>query len=207
MTFPKIHLHRNDIPADLTLPGEIAVDCEMMGLSLVRDRLCMVQLRGRDGDIHLVQIMRDQNTAPNLKAMLEDPSSEKIFHFGRIDIASIKKWLGIETQNIFCTKISSKLTRTYSDRHGLKELVREIIGIDLNKQQTTTNWGAETLTKEQLEYAASDVLYLHAIKDHMVKTLQEQGRYDIAKACFDFLPTRAALDLLDWEDHDIFAHS
>lgn len=206
MTHPKIHLHQRDLPAGLDFGSELAVDCEMMGLSLVRDRLCLVQLRGRDTDIHLVQIARDQKDAPHLKALLEDQNITKIFHFARHDIATLKRWLGIDCAPLFCTKIASKLVRTYTDRHGLKDLARETVGADLNKQQQTSNWGQAELTQEQKEYAASDVLHLHLIKDQVVKMLEQEDRMVLAQACFDFLPTRCALDLLDWDDQDIFAH-
>lgn len=206
-TAPKIHLHKGDLPAGLNLGTEIAVDCEMMGLNLIRDRLCLVQLRGRDTDVHLVQIAKDQDEAPNLKALMEDPSAVKIFHFARIDIAMMKAWLDIDCAPLFCTKISSKLARTYTERHGLKDLVRDTVGVDLSKQQQLTNWGVDTLTPEQLEYAASDVLHLHALKDHLSEMLEREDRMEIAKACFKFLPARAALDLLGWENSDIFAHS
>lgn len=207
MTAPKIHLHKGDLPKGITLGNEIAVDCEMMGLRIAYDRLCLVQLRGRDTDVHLVQIAKGQTSAPNLKKLLEDEKAVKIFHFARIDIAMMLEWIDIEVDNIFCTKIASKLVRTYGDRHGLKDVTREVTGIDLNKQQTTTDWGVEDLTKEQLDYAASDVLHLHAIKDHLVKMLTRENRLELAQACFEFLPIRAALDCLGWEETDIFAHS
>lgn len=207
MTAPKVHLHKNDLPAGLDLGNDIAVDCEMMGLSLVRDRLCLVQLRGRGTDVHLVQISKGQKGAPNLKKIMEDKKITKIFHYARIDIATMKRWLNIDSKSIYCTKIASKMVRTYTDRHGLSANIRDLKGIDLNKQQTTTDWGQETLTAEQLEYAASDVLHLHDLKDFMIKTLEREGRTALAQACFDFLPTRAALDLLDWEDKDVFSHS
>lgn len=207
MTSPKIHLHKRDLPANLDLGTDIAVDCEMMGLSLIRDRLCLIQLRGRHGDVHLVQIANGQTEAPNLKKILEDRNSTKIFHFARTDIASIRRWLGIHCAPVYCTKIASKLARTYSDRHGLKENIRELKNIELNKQQTTTDWGQDTLTPEQMDYAAADVLHLHELKDHLIQMLAREHRTEIAQSCFDFLPTRAALDLLDWEDKDVFSHS
>ncbi len=204
---PKIHLHKGDVPKDLKLGNEIAVDCEMMGLRIPYDRLCLVQLRGRDTDIHLVQIAKGQTAAPHLKKLLEDENVMKIFHFARADIAWLMEWLDIDIDTVFCTKIASKLVRTYGDRHGLKEVTREVTGIDLNKQQAITDWGVENLTKEQLEYAASDVLHLHVIKDHLEAMLKRENRFELAQACFDFLPIRAALDCLGWEDNDIFAHS
>jgi ribonuclease D len=188
------------------LAPRVAVDAEMMGLNLTRDRLCLVQLRGRDTDIHLVQIAADQKAAPNLKKILQDRTVVKIFHFARQDVASLKHWLNIDVKNIYCTKIASKLTRTYAERHGLKDVVREYIGVEINKQQTTTNWGADKLTQEQIDYAAADVLHLHHIKDKLQSLLEQEGRDKYAQACFDFLPTRAALDLLGWEEIDIFAH-
>lgn len=207
MTAPKVHLHKNDLPANIDLGNDIAVDCEMMGLSLIRDRLCLIQLRGRDTDIHLVQIANGQDEAPNLKKILEDPKSTKIFHYARTDVAMLKAWLDINCAPVFCTKIASKLVRTYTDRHGLKENIRELKGVDLNKQQTTTDWGQDTLTPEQMDYAAADVLHLHELKDHMIKLLAREDRTAIAQACFNFIPARAALDLMDWEDKDIFSHA
>jgi ribonuclease D len=207
MTAPKIYFHKNDLPANLDLGDQIAVDCEMMGLSLIRDRLCLVQLRGRDTDVHLVKIDKDQKSAPNLQKMMEDKSKLKFFHFARIDMAMMKRWLDIDVQGVFCTKIASKLTRTYTERHGLQANIKELIGIDLSKQQSNTNWGDENLDADQLEYAASDVLYMHALKDRMVELLNREGRMEIAQACFDFLPARVALDLLGWNEHDIFQHS
>ncbi len=203
---PKIHVHKGDLPAGLKLGSEIAVDAEMMGLHLLRDRLCLVQLRGRDTDIHLVQIVNGQTDAPNLKKLMEDPTSVKFFHYARQDIAMFKHWLDITVMNVYCTKIASKLTRTYTDRHGLKDVVREVVGVEVSKQQQSTNWGADSLTQEQIEYAASDVLHLHAIKDRLDEMLRMSGRVALAQACFDFLPARAALDLLGWDQHDIFAH-
>ena len=207
MTTPKIHLHQKDLPGNLDLGSEIAVDCEMMGLNLTRDRLCLVQLRGRDTDIHLVQIHREQDEAPNLKKILEDKNSVKIFHFARIDIAVLNAWLSIGCEPLYCTKIASKLTRTYTERHGLKDLTREVTGVDLSKQQQLSDWGQEKLSQDQIDYAASDVMHLHAVMDHTKQILTRENRLEIAQACFDFLPVRAALDLMGWEDSDIFAHS
>jgi len=207
MTTPKIHLHQKDLPAGLSLGNEIAVDCEMMGLNLSRDRLCLVQLRGRGTDVHLVQIHRDQTDAPNLKKLLEDDTILKIFHFARIDIAMLNEWLAIACDSLYCTKIASKLSRTYTERHGLKDLTRDLLGIDVSKHQQLSDWGLETLSEEQIEYAASDVLHLHDLMDKTKMLLEREGRMEIAQACFDFLPVRAALDLMGWEEHDIFAHS
>jgi ribonuclease D len=203
---PAIHFYHNDLPAEIDLGDEIAVDLEMMGLNLLRDRTCLIQLRGRDTDIHIVQFSKDQKSAPNLQKILENPASIKMYHFARIDIASLKHWLGIDCKGTYCTKIVSKLVRTYTDRHGLREVVREVIGIELNKNQANTNW-SQPLSKEQLDYAASDVLYLHAVKDYLHAMLVETGRVEIAQACFDFLPTRAMLDLIGWHDYDIFQHT
>jgi ribonuclease D len=207
MTSPKIHLHKSDLPADVDLGNDIAVDCEMMGLSLIRDRLCLIQLRGRDGDIHIVQILNGQDEAPNLKKILEDEARVKIFHYARTDIAMIKAWLDINCAPVYCTKIASKLVRTYTDRHGYSANIKELKNVDVSKQQTTTDWGRDELTPEQLEYAAVDVLHLHDLKDHMIKLLDREGRTSLAQACFNFLPARAALDLLDWEEKDIFSHA
>lgn len=207
MANPKIHLHQGDLPANISLGNEIAIDTETMGLSVRRDRLCLVQLRGRDGDVHLVKIDRGQTAAPTLKRILEDTATLKIFHFARADVAMLAEWLGINCQPVFCTKIASRLVRTYGDRHGLKDLVREVCGVDLSKQQQLSDWGADSITPEQMEYAASDVLYLHAIKDHMVGMLKRENRLQIAQACFAFLPVRALLDRMDWAEIDIFSHS
>lgn len=207
MTAPKIHLHEKDLPAGLDLGSEIAVDCEMMGLSLLRDRLCLVQLRGRDTDTHLVRIHAGQEEAPHLQALMENEDILKIFHYARIDIAMMARWLEIDTGPLYCTKIASKLVRTYTERHGLKDLTRDLLGIDLSKQQQLTDWGQDTLTPEQMEYAASDVAHLHELMDKTKALLEREDRLDIAQACFDFLPVRASLDLLGWEDSDIFSHS
>jgi ribonuclease D len=207
MANPKIHLHQGDLPANISLGNEIAIDTETMGLSVRRDRLCLVQLRGRDGDVHLVKIARGQTAAPTLKRILEDAGTIKIFHFARYDVAMLAEWLNIHCQPIFCTKIASRLVRTYGDRHGLKDLVREVCGVDLSKQQQLSDWGADTITPEQMEYAAADVLYLHAVKDHMVEMLKRENRLQIAQACFAFLSVRALLDRMDWAEIDIFSHS
>lgn len=202
-----IHHHKGDLPDGLSWPDRIAVDTETLGLSLVRDKLCVVQLSGGDGDAHVVQVDRETYDCPNLKQTLSDPSKEKIFHFARFDVAMCKKYLGIDVTPVFCTKIASKLVRTYTDRHGLKDVAREVAGIELSKQQQSSDWGQSELTKAQLEYAASDVLFLHQIQDGLTQMLQREGRMDLARACFDFLPRRAELDLKGWDEVDIFAHS
>lgn len=204
---PKIHYHRGDLPDGLTFTGAIAVDSETMGLSLHRDRLCVVQLSAGDNTAHVVQLGGALGyDCPNLKRVLADPELLKIFHFARFDVAIIKRWLGVDCTPLWCTKIASKLTRTNSDRHGLKQLVGELIGVDLSKEQQTSDWGAETLSQQQLTYAASDVLYLHALKEKLEHLLEREGRRGIAEACFRFLPTRCDLDLQDWGEVDIFAH-
>jgi ribonuclease D len=202
MTFT---LHQGDLPDNLDFGKSVAVDSETMGLDPRRDRLCLVQLSSGDGTAHLVQLDRSF-AAPNLIRLLADPSVLKLFHYGRFDIAMFQRFLGVTTQPVFCTKIASKLTRTYTDRHGLRDLCRELLGVDISKQQQSSDWGAETLTEEQLAYAASDVLHLHKLKDVLDPLLQREGRRDIAQACFEFLPTRAKLDLLGWEETEIFAH-
>lgn len=203
----KISLHKGDLPSGLRWGSSIAIDTETLGLSLTRDKLCVVQISSGDGTAHVIQMDRDTYDAPNLKALLEDPSIEKIFHFARFDLAMIQKWLGVECKPVFCTKIASKLARTYTDRHGLKDVSRELVGIDMSKAQQSSDWGAETLSDAQLAYAASDVLHLHAIRDKLAGMLEREGRTDLAKACFDFLPMRSQLDLEGWPDVDIFAHS
>jgi ribonuclease D len=205
-SMPSIHFHIGDLPADIDLGTEIAVDTETNGLHPVFNRLCLVQLRGRDTDIHLVQIKIGQTSAPNLKALLENPKSVKILQYARVDMSFIWQQLGIMCAPVFCTKIVSKLIRTYSDRHGLKELLREYLNVDISKYEQRSDWGVDHLTEDQKNYAASDVLYLHDLKDKMVHLLQREGRADIAQRCFDFLPTRAELDCIGWYDTDIFAH-
>jgi ribonuclease D len=202
-----IHLHRGDLPADLDLGRLVAVDTETQGLSLVRDGLCLVQLSAGDGDAHIVQPDRNGYDCPNLKRLLADESVEKILHFARFDLAIIERDLGVTMSPVFCTKIASKLVRTYTDRHGLKDVAREIAGVELSKQQQSSDWAARDLSDAQLAYAASDVLYLHAIRDGLSAMLEREGRMEMAKACFDFLPTRARLDLAGWPETDIFAHS
>lgn len=202
-----IHLHRGDLPADLDLGASVAVDTETQGLSLVRDGLCLVQLSSGDGDAHIVQPDRSSYDCPNLKALLADTSVEKILHFARFDLAVVERDLGVTMTPVFCTKIASKLTRTYTDRHGLKDVAREIAGVELSKQQQSSDWAAQELSDAQLAYAASDVLYLHAIRDGLKAMLERENRLEMAQACFDFLPMRARLDLSGWPETDIFAHS
>lgn len=205
-----IHLHHGDLPAGLDLGKEIAIDTEAMGLVIHRDRLCLIQMSAGDGVSHLVQIpalkIGEVHQAPNLTRLLTDPDVTKIFHFARFDLAAMHHWLGIVCAPVYCTKIASKLVRTYTDRHGLKDLCREILGIDLSKHQQSSDWGALDLSPEQLKYAASDVLHLHQLKAHFDAILKREGRWDLAQACFRFLPHRAALDLLGWAEPDIFSH-
>jgi ribonuclease D len=191
----------------LDLGPVVAIDSETMGLRLGRDPLCVVQLSSGNGDAHVVQLRRPDYDAPNLKRLLDDPKVLKLFHFGRFDIAMFALHLGVVTAPVYCTKIASKLARTYTDRHGLKDLVRELIGQDMSKAQQSSDWGQPTLTHDQIVYAASDVLYLHALKAKLDVMLEREGRAAYAQACFDFLPTRAQLDLAGWEDIDVFAHS
>jgi ribonuclease D len=202
-----VHLHKGDLPDDLDLGPVVAVDSETLGLSLVRDALCVVQLSSGDGDAHVVQLDRKTYDCPNLKALLANQRVEKIFHFGRFDIAMFQRDLGVTTRPVFCTKIASKLVRTYTDRHGLKDVTRELVGIDLSKQQQSSDWGADELSPAQLDYAASDVLHLHELKNKLTDMLIREGRLELAEACFDFLPWRARLDLAGWDETDIFAHS
>lgn len=202
-----IYLHEGDLPDDVDLGPVVAVDCETMGLRPHRDRLCLVQLSGGDGNAHLVQISQTQKDAPNLMRMLGDASVLKLFHFGRFDIAVLEHRFAVRTAPVYCTKIASRLVRTYTDRHGLKFLLQELLGIDISKQQQSSDWGADTLSKAQQEYAASDVLYLHRLRDALSDMLAREGRTEMAQACFDFLPVRASLDLEGWPDTDIFAHS
>jgi len=201
-----VTLHRGDLPAGLDLGPVVAIDTETMGLNPHRDRLCLVQLSSGDGTSHLVQFPKGSYDAPNLKALLVDPKVLKLFHFARFDIAALYQYLGVVTAPVYCTKIASKLVRTFTDGHGLKALVKDLLNIDLSKQQQSSDWGAENLTPSQLEYAASDVLYLHQLKARFDELLAREGRTAIAQACFDFLPTRALLDLGGWPAIDIFAH-
>lgn len=201
----KFVYHKGDLPAGLKTADSVAVDSETMGLSPVRDRLCVVQISFGDGVGHVVQ-MQPGYDCPNLKAVLSDPNILKIFHFARFDIMMIEKYLGITCAPVYCTKIASKLVRTYTDRHGLKDLVRDFLGIELSKQQQSSDWGADELNEEQVKYAASDVWYLHKLKDKLDALLIREGRMEFAKACFDFLPTRARLDDAGFDDMDIFSH-
>lgn len=202
-----VHFHEEDIPAGLFAPGAIAVDTETMGLVTPRDRLCVVQLSDGGDDQHLVRFAPGSDyAAPNLKALLADPARLKLYHFGRFDIAAIQHYLGVVAAPVYCTKIASRLVRTYTDRHGLKELVRELLGQEISKQQQSSDWGGPVLSDAQKDYAASDVRYLHALKEELDRRLVREGRTALAQACFDFLPTRAALDLAGWPEIDIFAH-
>ena len=203
----KNQVYKGDLPNNLDLGRVVAIDCETMGLNPKRDRLCVVQLSSGDGNAHLVQISKGQTSAPNLCRMLEDPNVLKLFHFGRFDIAAMFEAFGALTAPVYCTKIASRLIRTYTDRHGLKNLLQELLAIDISKQQQSSDWGAKRLSKAQIEYAASDVLYLHQLRESLNQMLIREGRMEVAKSCFDFLPTRAQLDLAGWPDTDIFAHS
>jgi ribonuclease D len=200
------HLHRGDLPEGVAFGATVAIDTETMGLDPHRDRLCLVQLSGGDGVSHLVQFAKGAYDAPRLKALLTDPTVLKIFHFGRFDIAMLQRYLGVTAQPVYCTKIASRLVRTFTDRHGLKDLVRDLLGLEISKQQQSSDWGAAELSDEQLRYAASDVLHLHALKARLDEMLAREGRTALAQACFDFLPTRALLDLGGWAAEDIFAH-
>ena len=202
-----IRLHRGDLPNLSNYGREVAIDTETMGLHPHRDRLCVIQLSPGDGSADVVQIPQDATEAPNLVKLLSDPGVTKIFHYARFDMAVLKHRFGIVTGPVYCTKIASKLVRTYTDRHGLKDLARELVNIDMSKQQQSSDWGAEKITDAQLEYAASDVLYLHDIKRHLDRMLRREGRMELAETCFKFLPARIELDLLGWGETDIFAHS
>ena len=202
-----VHFHEEDLPAGVLADGPIAVDTETMGLITHRDRLCVVQISDGQGDEHLVRFNPDSTfDAPNLKAVLADPARLKLFHFARFDLAAIEYYLGVMATPVFCTKIASKLVRTYTDRHGLKNLVDELLGENISKQQQSSDWGGPQLSDAQREYAASDVRFLHRLHAELVKRLAREGRSEIAQACFDFLPTRAKLDISGWPDHDIFSH-
>ncbi|MBV8653047.1 MAG: ribonuclease D [Alphaproteobacteria bacterium] len=201
-----IHLHRGDLPPDVKFPGAVAIDTEAMGLNPHRDRLCLVQLSAGDGVCHLVQFAPGQYAAPNLSALLTDPAVLKLFHFGRFDIALMKHYLGALAGPVYCTKIASKLARTFTDRHGLKDLCKDLLNVELSKQQQSSDWGAEELSDEQLRYAASDVLHLHALRARLDDMLAREGRTALAAAAFEFLPTRALLDLAGWPEIDIFEH-
>jgi ribonuclease D len=203
-----IHLYKGDLPDNLDLGSEVAIDTETQGLNPLRDRLCVVQLSSGDGQAHLVQLSPyDYPDAKNLKALLTDKSVTKIFHFARFDIAALKQYLGVDTAPVFCTKIASKLVRTYTDRHGLKDLLRELSGIELDKKQQSSDWATSDLSEDQQIYAANDVYHLNAVKDKLVAMLKRENRIDMAQRCFEFLPTRAELDLNGWDEHDIFSHS
>jgi len=202
-----IRLFKHDLPADIDLGDEVAVDTETMGLNPWRDKLCVVQLSSGDGNAVLVQLDRESYDAPNLKRLLEDEGVMKIFHYARFDMAVLKHWLKADVKPVWCTKIASKLARTYTDRHGLKDLVKEMLGVDMSKQQQSSDWGTPVLSEAQKQYAASDVLYLHELKMRLEQMLRREGRLELAQKCFDFLPTRVALDLAGWQDMDIFAHS
>jgi ribonuclease D len=199
-------LYHNDLPDGLDLGPIVAIDCETMGLNPHRDRLCLIQMSGGDGNCHLVQVSKGQTGAPNLCAMLTNPDVLKLFHFGRFDIAALRNAFGVQTAPVYCTKIASKLVRTYTDRHGLKVLLQDMLGIDISKHQQQSDWGAPKLTPAQLDYAASDVLFLHQLKEAFDLLLAREDRTAIAQACFDFLPTRADLDLNGWPEIDIFSH-
>ncbi len=202
-----IELHQGDLPDGIDFGDSVAIDTETMGLNPHRDRLCLVQLSAGDGVCHLVQIPATDRKAPNLTRLLADPNVVKLFHFARFDIAALKNGLGVDCAPVYCTKIASKLVRTYTDRHGLKDLCRELLDVDLSKQQQSSDWGAKTLSKAQKIYAASDVLHLHALREKLDEMLRREGRTHLAEAAFGFLPTRAELDLSGWEETDIFAHS
>ena len=201
------HLHKGDLPDDFDLGAIVAVDTEAMGLNPHRDRLCVVQLSSGDGDAHIVQLDAESYEAPNLSRLLTDPKVIKIFHYARFDVAMMAQWLDIVCAPVWCTKIASKLARTYTDRHGLKDLLKEMLGVDISKAQQSSDWGAEELTDAQLSYAATDVLYLHKLREGLIEMLEREGRLSFAEASFDFLPVRALLDLEGWADMDIFAHS
>jgi ribonuclease D len=200
------HLHHDDLPAGLDFGQSVAVDSETMGLDPLRDRLCLIQLSAGDGVCHLVQFRGGDYSAPNLKALLSDAAVTKLFHFARFDLAAIQHYLGVTCGPVYCTKIASRLARTFTDRHGLKDLCRDLLGVEISKQMQSSDWGAAELSEEQLRYAASDVLYLHRLREALDTMLEREGRTELARACFGFLPARAALDLAGWADVDIFAH-
>lgn len=205
-TKSKIHLHQGDLPKSVKFGTSVAIDTEAMGLNNHRDRLCLVQLSGGDGEAHLVQIAPGKVSAPNLKALVADSKTTKLFHFARFDVGILQHNLSVDIKNVYCTKIASRLCRTYTDKHSLATLCRDLLGVELNKQQQSTDWGQDKLTKEQLVYAADDVLYLHGIRTILDEMLKREGRTKLAQACFDFLPHRAKLDIEGWPDTDIFAH-
>jgi ribonuclease D len=201
-----IKLYKGDLPTGLDFGNSVAIDTETLGLLPRRDKLCLVQLSSGDGNAHLVQLDRARYDAPNLKALLTDAKVTKIFHFARFDVAVLKQYLNVDTFPLYCTKLASRLTRTYTDRHGLKDLVKELLGIEMNKQQQSSDWGTHVLSDAQKQYAAQDVLYLHELKARLDQMLEREGRGGLAKSCFDFVPTRAALDLAGWTEEDVFAH-
>ncbi len=201
-----IKLYRGDLPADVDFGASVAIDTETLGLMPRRDKLCLIQLSGGDGNAHLVQLDRATYDAPNLKALLANPKVLKIFHFARFDVAVLQHYLQVTTFPLYCTKIASKLTRTYTDRHGLKDLVKEMLGIEMNKQQQSSDWGTHVLNDAQKQYAAQDVVYLHELKARLDQMLEREGRTALARSCFEFIPTRAALDLEGWTEEDVFAH-
>lgn len=201
-----VKLYKGDLPNGLDLGSSVAVDTETLGLIPRRDKLCLVQLSSGDGNAHLVQLDRARYDAPNLKALFADPAVTKIFHYARFDVAVIRHYLGVDTAPLYCTKIASRLTRTYTDRHGLKDLIKELLGIELNKQQQSSDWGAHVLSDPQKQYAAQDVIYLHELKSRLDQMLAREGREEMARACFAFIPARAALDLAGWTEEDVFAH-
>ena len=202
----KIKLYKGDLPDGLNLGPSVAVDTETLGLNPARDRLCLVQLSAGDGIAHLVQFGRDQYTAPNLVRLFNDRKVEKLFHFARFDLAVIRRYLGVMPRPIYCTRTASKIARTYTDKHGLKDLVKELLDVDLSKQQQSSDWGSENLSDQQLAYAANDVAYLHRLKATLDTMLGREGRAELAQSCFEFLPARAELDLAGWQEHDIFSH-
>lgn len=201
-----IHYHIDDLPSDVKLQGDLAIDTETMGLNLLRDKLCVVQIADSAGSIHVIKFRDSNYDAPNLKLLLSDASRQKIFHFARFDVASIKQYLNVDMENIFCTKIASKLVRTYTDSHGLKELCRELLSVQISKQQQSSDWGNDSLTEEQLQYAAGDVVYLHELRGILTNMLVREGRMEMAEKLFAFLVIRAELDLIGWNEIDIFAH-
>lgn len=201
------YLYQQDLPDDLDLGPVVAIDCETMGLNPHRDRLCVIQMSGGDGNAHIVQIAKGQTEAPNITRMLTDPLVLKLFHYGRFDIAAMFHAFGALAAPVYCTKIASRMVRTYTDRHGLRNLTQDLLGTDISKQQQMSDWGAEKLTQAQLDYAASDVLYLHRLREVLNERLEREGRTALAQSCFDFLPTRAQLDLFGWPETDIFAHT
>jgi ribonuclease D len=201
------YVHQGDLPADLRLHGDLAVDTEAMGLNNKRDRLCLVQISDGSGSAHIVQFARDTYHAPNLSKLLTDPSRIKIFHFARFDLAIMKEYLGITISPVYCTRTASRLARTYTDKHGYKDICKELLGVEISKQQQSSDWGAAELSQEQIDYAASDVLHLHKLRDKLSAIIQREGRMALLDACLNFLPYRAELDLAGWEHDDLFAHS